>query len=392
MRRSLAHLKLDHLLLYFILFLLWVVMIWLATHSLTINEWNFSLTWLNDWKRWDAEWYERIWSDGYTRDRRALAFPPGFPWLAGSFSLLTSIPFHRASTLVNLAAYFAAGVIATETLNERFKLSRASIFTFFLASPTGYFAFAPYSDAVFMTLFWIAIRLGLQRPSHLSWKEKILAGMTFFIMPWMRITSYSLISWVLLRRWYTLSLLVSFGCWMGLNATIAEDPLYFLDAQKVFAMPEGNLIDGLRSATSNFIPSKESLQEPTPWLQFHFLPLILLGLILATAVWLAFKREWLLALTLISVAAFSHNQAFWRSVLRYDLPLWVFLTLPLLTPSGDTPSQSHSQNSRRDTLSALLHVPSGRRIVMASYWFLVLAGFLLQVYFARLFRSGLWAF
>jgi hypothetical protein len=69
----------------------------------------------------------------------------------------------------------------------------------------------------------------------------------------------------------------------------------------------------------------------------------------------------------------SYNQGFWRSVVRYDLPVVPVLCLPLLvTAKSETGMMSY--------------------ISRAAFFALIFGQFTLQIYFARVFHTGGWAF
>ena len=85
------------------------------------------------------------------------------------------------------------------------------------------------------------------------------------------------------------------------------------------------------------------------------------------------RAEYLLALTILSILVLSHNQAFWRSAVRYDLPLIPFLCIPIL--------------SGAQTVNA-----ASRYCRYAVYTIIVLLQFSLQSVFARQFHEGGWSF
>ena len=135
-------------------------------------------------------------------------------------------------------------------------------------------------------------------------------------------------------------------------------------------MPQGNFFQGL---ADSLIHVGSDWGRGTSWLEFGFLPLFYLCALAAAAVWLAKRREGLLALSVVSIFLFSYNQGFWRSVVRYDLPLVPVLCLPLLvTAKSGTGVASY--------------------VSRAAFYALILGQFSLQIYFARLFHAGGWAF
>lgn len=104
------------------------------------------------------------------------------------------------------------------------------------------------------------------------------------------------------------------------------------------------------------------------WLNYGFLPTVSLFLSLMLTLWLARKREFEIATLVFAIVAISHNQALWRSTVRYALPIFPFLGWMIL---------AHDPVRFR------------RRVIFA----LALGfGFTIQVLYCRLFHVGAWAF
>jgi hypothetical protein len=351
------------------MYIVWLFFVFATTSSgANISQW------IAGWSQWDASWYERIFHEGYRSYPRMLVFPPLFSWLIGPLGSLIG-SFTTGALVINLAAFFAAGVLLTRIAAREFKVNATAFFAFYLSAPAAYFAFAPYSDALFLCAFALALHLALRDPKSFSLKERIGAWGLMFAIPWLRLTGYALCAWVLGRRWFAAGTLVALAAWLAFNHAIAGDPLHFLKAQELFTMPQGNFLDGLIYTVRNIVPGRDASGaiEWTSWLQFIALPLLYLTLILATAVWFAMKRRWILGLTLVAITLFSHNQSFWRSAVRYDLPVLSFVAIPLL---------SLAEDKRREV----------RLPLQALFAVLVVASLVAQVYFARLFRTGAWAF
>lgn len=358
----------SRFLLYVLLYIVWLVMIFALTSGFADPQ-----AWLSSWSQWDAEWYQRIWLDGYPRsDPRALVFPPGYSLIVGSIASFFGLGFHVAAILINSVTYFFAGVLISEVLSRQFRLSPISVFVFVLSSPAAYFIFSAYSDSLFCFILWLLLFLAVRcQPTR---GRVILQTGLLLLAPWIRLTGYALASWLLLRRWRALAVLVSLLACFALNWQIAGDPLYFLKAQRLFFMPEGSILDGARYTFSGLVSFPGfDLAAFTPYMQFHLLPSLYFGAISASALWLALKREWLLLLTVIAVLLVSHNQSFWRSAVRYDLPVLPIIMVPVMS-------------------SFHLSTKSFRFLGRFIFICLIVVQFLLQIYFARLFKSGQWAF
>ena len=354
---------------YFCIFFGWIALILLFTDGVSDRSW------LADWERWDAKWYAQIWREGYpAADPRALVFPPGYSFAVGFFAKLLSTPFFGTAIVLNLIAFFATAALISDWFLRKFGINSYSSFAFILSAPAAYFAFTAYSDVFFMLLLWVALWFSLA-DLHLSRaKRLIVQASMLLVLPWLRLTGYALVSWLLVGRVGGIAVLGSLGLWLGFNQWIAGSPFYFLHAQKLFLMPKGNFFQGLSYSFKQLIGYDFHAGNIEDWLQFCSLPMFYLVALTATAIWLLRKREGLLAITVLSVLLISHNQAFWRSAVRYDLPLMPMLCLPFLVASG----------SRSQPISYLSKT---------AVFLVLLAGqFALQFYFARIFHSGGWAF
>jgi len=367
---------------YFSIFVLWVLLIFSVTGN------RHRQGWLSGWQQWDAHWYEQIWREGYpAADPRTLVFPPGYPLVIGGLSKILSLSFFTTAVVLNLAAFFATAVLISEWLSRKFAVSACLLFVFVLSAPAAYFAFTAYSDILFMLLLWVLLWLAAPAPGvradgdyrrdrgdrrHRGYKLAIAECCLLFVLPWIRLTGYALASWLLARRMVALAVLGSLALWLVLNRTIAGSAFYFLCAQELFAMPRGNFFQGLADSLIH-VASDLSAGRFLSWVEFGFLPLFYLAALVAAAIWLAKKREGLLALSAFSILVLSYNQGFWRSAVRYDLPLTPLLCLPLWVTA----------KSASRTVSNLCQ---------AAFYALILGQFSLQIYFARIFHAGGWAF
>jgi hypothetical protein len=331
--------------------------------------------WFSRWVRWDAIWYETIWREGYTGRVFLLAFPPGFSVIVGTLSWLLQTPFHFVATNFNLLCYLCTCALLANHLSSRFGVPRAAVFIFVLSSPVSYFAFAPYSDVPLFGLLTALIVLDSSIDRRVRRETYWLAFLLMVVVPWVRLTGYGLAAWLLLRRSYALGAIVALAGWLIFNYLVAGDPVQFLRAQREFLMPEGFLLDGMSRAAARLIPRSWPMEAENQirWLQFNLLPLLYFAALLAAAAWYATRAEYLLAVTIVSMLLLSHNQAFWRSAVRYDLPLIPFLCVPIL-------SGAH-------TVSAAC-----RYTKYAVYTVVVVLQFSLQLVFARQFHRGGWGF
>ncbi len=352
--------------LYSCIFLAWASLIFFITGG------RSDPSWLSNWQRWDARWYEQIWLHGYpATDPRTLVFPPGYPLVVGILSRMFFRSFLATSILLNLIAFFAAAMLTSEWFARKFGVSHFLVFLFVLSSPASYFAFTSYSDLLFMFLLWLLLWFALSSTTMTGRTRLIAQAALLFVLPWIRITGYALASWLLDRRVVAVSVLGSLALWLGFNEAVAGSPFYFLHAQQLFAMPTGNLFQGLFFSLERLVSNDIANGFVIPWLQFSVLPLSYFGALVAVSIWLVKRGESLLAITVISILILSHNQGVWRSAVRYDLPILPVLCLPMLT----------TRESRTTSYS-----------YQAAFYVLVAGQFALQFVFARIFHSGGWAF
>ena len=353
---------------YLALYLLWLLVFYTLTSGGDADNWLLSL------RRWDSNWYMTIMESGYTlHDHKALAFPPGYPWLLLALSRILPFEPWVIASIVNVPAYFFALVMAVELLSRILHIrSRYAFFTLLLSTPTAYFAFSVYTDMVFMCMFWGVLTLALLHPK--SKASLIAQAALLLVMPWIRIAGYSLFSWLLLKRWVALVLIIPATAWLGFNYYIAGDPIFFIKAQSLFLMPEGGAWTGVNRAFTQIIniPSSSNPQEWRHYIQTSFLPVFYLLTLTASAIWFWIRGEKQIALTILSVLAISHYAPIWRSVVRYDMPLLPFLFAPLLVMA--------ERRTGNLQISALVMGALGG-IQFAS-----------QIFFTCMFRNDIWGF
>lgn len=358
--------SLQRVAIYFCFFLVWALLIFFITGG------RSDPSWLGNWARWDAKWYEQIWLKGYpASDPRTLVFPPGYSVITGILSRVFSSSFIGTAVVLNLITFFAAATLISEWFSRKFNVSPYLVFVFVLSAPASYFAFTSYSDILFMLLLWVLLWLAVSS-TPLPRKINLIAQfILLLVLPWIRLTGYALATWLLERKVVALAVLGSLGLWLGFNQMIAGSPFYFLHVQELFTMPAGNLFQGLSSSLERLFSSDLPDGYLIPWLQFAFLPLFYFGALVCVSIWLVKQGERVLAITVLSVLILSHNQSIWRSAVRYDLPILPVLCLPLLFTPG----------SRATSY-----------LLKAAFYVLLASQFALQIVFARLFHSGGWAF
>lgn len=354
----------------------WVMLLYAVTGGGAITPW------VEGWGRWDAHLYLRIWQQGYGADPALTAFPPGFAWLSGALAAVLPLSFFGAGSVISLVSLVMAGSVLAAMVKRDFGVPGTWVFAFWLCGPATYFALAPYSDLLFCALLFSAW-YWLTAPA-LTRSEQLLLIAVLFALPLVRITGLALLVLLLLRRWQTLALLPGFGVFLWLNHQTTGNAFHFLAVQSQFLMPDGHVLDGLRRASNGLLPAPpvESTVPFLQWLQLKAVPMAQLLLLALTAGWLAWRRHGVLALSLIAIVLMSHNQGFWRSVVRYNLVLWPLVALPILDWIGLRLNRPLARAGfRHDIL-----------IAAAALGALMMLGLLLQLRFAAVFHRGGWGF
>ncbi|MGH2753729.1 MAG: mannosyltransferase family protein, partial [Actinomycetota bacterium] len=105
------------------------------------------------WERWDALWFLRIATEGYSDTDLSAAFFPFYPLLIRGISpLLGGHPLAAALLISNLA-YLGALFAMYELTRTEFDDDRARRSVLYMAVfPTAFFFFAPYTESLFLLL------------------------------------------------------------------------------------------------------------------------------------------------------------------------------------------------------------------------------------------------
>ncbi len=114
-----------------------------------IGQW-FDRVFLSPWVRWDALWYQRIVTQGYSASDGTTQFHPLYPWLTLPLVRLGIFPTASLliiSSLAGIALYYSFFKLSRYDLSLPDALY--ALFLFALAPPA-FILFAPYSEAVFL--------------------------------------------------------------------------------------------------------------------------------------------------------------------------------------------------------------------------------------------------
>lgn len=379
---------------------LWLVAFYALTDGLSASP----LAWLSHFHQWDARWYASIALDGHGFMPQTYVFPPAHGWLLGGIvgatrSLISGLSidttFSIVAATIGLASLVTGNILFVCLFAARFKIAPSRLWLATLANPVAYFALSGYSDATFYALTLVTIGLALQSsdrrdlwrlPPPNRWTRPLLA-LSLFATPWFRLTGFSFASLALLKRREALATAVSLAAFLLYYDIQTDRPLFFLSMQSLFGMPEGGFAHGALHSVRVFFDGLQKWPEVSAivtsgktsgpligefflhWFNFGLLPLLSIATSLASIVWLIKRREFLFALIIGSILIISHNQAFWRSTVRYMM---------LAYPVAQVAWMASSWGSRRvgRAVSALIAA-----ILLA-----------MQVLYARIFLSGGWAF
>ena len=103
------------------------------------------------WERWDALWYLKIASHGYSPSDTSGAFFPLYPVLSRAGSFLTGgHPLAGAFIVANVTGILALVVVYLMTKHEFDERKARQTIVLIVVFPTAYFLFAPYSESVFL--------------------------------------------------------------------------------------------------------------------------------------------------------------------------------------------------------------------------------------------------
>jgi hypothetical protein len=348
-------------------YLTWILLMFKFT-----NQGLSAPKWIGLWDQWDVRWYKWIWEEGYSDgNSQLLVFPPVYPYIVGSLSVLTGFKFSECAMVFNLVSYFAGLVIVSDVLCRRFRIRPVLSFLIFLSMPASYFAFSAYPDVLLFFLMWAAVSLILNPDSVL--RKKVLPVLLLLI-PGVQLTGYALLSWIFFIPRFAAVMLISLAAWLIFNNKTAGGAFYFLEAQKVYMLSDGWLYNGMIKAVrglanlDNFGP--ERFQK---LLKIELLPFAYFILMTLTGIWFWVKKERFFAVTVFAILLATHNQALWRSTVRHDLLIAGLMIVPL-----------HSVLQTE--------IPHKKLKFWAFYILIVTGQFALQLMFARQFRLGNWAF
>ncbi len=378
----------------------WLVFIFICTDGFAVSF----ASWLERFNQWDVRWYSSIAMDGHGLLPQTYAFPPLHAWILGrvtyaifdgaralGFELTWMRVFYPVSLVLGLTYFALANTVFVVLAERRWKIRRWRLWLIAVANPVGYFALTAYSDALFFLIAALALLLATwtserrdqwQLPElskrHLTYAKIGLTGL-LFAAPWIRLTGFAFALWIILKRREVIATflsLVTYLTYMGLRT---GDPLFFINVQQAFDMPNGTVVTGFLLSLDilKTFFSGEAYQGGdflVYAMNFGFFAMVVFLLSIALVRWLSKRHEYCWALAVLAITIVSHNQAFWRSTVRYALPLYPMFFWMLIA-SSETP-RTRLREQIGTTLAAIA----------------VGLSLAIQVYYCRLFRMGEWAF
>lgn len=210
--------------------------------SAPLSQW-LERTFVSPWMRWDALWYEKIVSHGYSATDGTAQFHPLYPWLA---TLISKIGFSPTlslmilSSIAGIALFYWYIKLAQLDLNPKDAFFSLMIFSL---APPAFVLFAPYSEALFLLLSVLCLYFIRQKKWWLAGVMGCLATLTrqqgiFLVFPmvwelWVNAGGDFKAIVKQWKRWSAISLIpLGFLLWMIYRVIIIHDfILNFTDIQ-----------------------------------------------------------------------------------------------------------------------------------------------------------------
>ncbi len=129
---------------------------------------------VSPWMRWDAIWYERIVSQGYSAVDGTAQFHPLYPWMAfplAKLGISPAISLLFISGLAGIGLFFIFSKLGQLDLQPKDVFFALLIFSL---APPAFILFAPYSEALF--LLWAVLSLYFMRQRK-WWLAGIMGGL-----------------------------------------------------------------------------------------------------------------------------------------------------------------------------------------------------------------------
>jgi Dolichyl-phosphate-mannose-protein mannosyltransferase len=119
--------------------------------STPIPQW-LDRVFISPWMRWDALWFERIVSQGYSATNGTTPFHPLYPWLATPLAKLgvsPAVSLMVISALAGIGLFYGFNRLAQIELPPKDAFFALMVFSL---APVAFILLAPYSEALFLLL------------------------------------------------------------------------------------------------------------------------------------------------------------------------------------------------------------------------------------------------
>lgn len=133
---------------------------------------------LSPWMRWDALWYQRIVTQGYSATDGTAQFHPLYPWLAAPLARLGLSPALSLliiSSLAGIALFYFFNRLGQLDLSPKNASFALLLFAF---APPAFILFAPYAEALFLLTAVLCILFLRQKAWWLAGLMGGLAALT----------------------------------------------------------------------------------------------------------------------------------------------------------------------------------------------------------------------
>jgi Gpi18-like mannosyltransferase len=145
--------------------------------SSPINGW-LERAFISPWMRWDALWYQRIVTQGYSASDGTAQFHPLYPWVANPLArigIAPSVSLLVISSLAGIGLFYFFNRLARLDLSPRDSFFALILFAF---APPAFVLFAPYAEALFLLAAVLCVILIRQKSWWLAGLMGGLAALT----------------------------------------------------------------------------------------------------------------------------------------------------------------------------------------------------------------------
>lgn len=303
---------LRNLILFVLAFALWGALVFVATRKASQPEWQAQ------WVQSEAQTHEKISQSGYEKITESLTMPPGYAFMIGLVSKIARKDFHTTARVVNLLAFFLAGACFAEIFFRSFGVGRLITFLFHLTTPNAFLNMTAAPDGVFMLL--LALSLWVASTSMAQTWSKVALSFLLLALPGVRLVGYSLFTWMVVKRWQVLVMVVTLNGWLFINWWFTGNPWQFLSLQGFYPFSLAQVAQNFKAGVLGV-----SSTASAGYIAQHLVPTIYLLIFLLVSVWLAWRRQFLFVVTMVSLVVVAYSQSTWQNAVRDCTPLLPFL-------------------------------------------------------------------